>query len=79
MQPNRLEKVWKQVKPEILKRWNKLTPEDLETTQGQYGLIVEAIRRTYFEGRSHLSLEADIRDWLNERVTHYENQTSLRA
>ena len=59
MQPNRLERVWEFVKPEILRRWGKLTDDDLEATEGQYDLIVEAIRKTYFEGRSHLSLEGE--------------------
>lgn len=75
MQPNRLERVWKQVKPEIRRRWEKLTDEDLEATEGQYDLVVETIRRIYFEGRSHLSLEGEVRDWLNERVAHYERKS----
>lgn len=73
MQPNRLEKVWEFVKPEILKRWNKLTDDDLQACEGQYDPIVEAIRKIYFEGRSHITLEAEIRDWLNERVAFYES------
>lgn len=73
MQPNRLERAWKYVKPEILKRWPRLSGDELETTEGQLGLLVEAIRRAYFPGRSHLSLEGEIRDWLNERIAHYEN------
>ncbi|MDO8528160.1 MAG: hypothetical protein Q7T03_10820 [Deltaproteobacteria bacterium] len=77
MQPNRLEKVWKFVKPEILKRWDRLTGDDLQACDYQYDLIVEAIRRTYFSGRSHLSLEGDIRDWLNERISFYEEQKNI--
>lgn len=73
MQPNRLERVWKFVKPEILKRWDHLTEEDLKSCVGEYDLIVEAIRKNYFEGRSHITLEAEIRDWLNERIFFYEN------
>lgn len=73
MQPNRLERVWKCVRPEILKRWPRLSGEELEATEGQFDLLVEAIRRAYFPGRSPLSLEGEIRDWLNERMDHYEN------
>lgn len=72
MQPNRLEKVWKWVKPDLLKRWNKLTADEVEACEGQYDRLVETIRRIYFEGRSHITLEAEIRDWLNERVAFYE-------
>ncbi|OGQ05720.1 MAG: hypothetical protein A2W61_06405 [Deltaproteobacteria bacterium RIFCSPLOWO2_01_44_7] len=77
MQPNRLERVWHFVKPEILQRWGKLTNGDLENCQYQYDLVVEAIRRTYFEGRSHLSLEGEIRDWLNKRIDHYEKSDKI--
>ncbi len=72
MQPNRLERVWKFVKPEILNRWDKLTEDDLKICDYQYDLIVETIRKAYYPGRSHLSLEADIRDWLNGRVAFHE-------
>lgn len=74
MQQNRLERVWEFMKPEILRRWEKLTDDDLAATEGQYDLVVEVIRKTHFEGRSHLSLEGEIRDWLNERVYYYENR-----
>lgn len=77
MQPNRLEKVWKYVEPEIMSRWNRLTHGDLKSCDGQYDLIVEAIRKAYYQGRSHLSLEAEIRDWLNERVAFYEKAKNI--
>lgn len=73
MQPNRLEKVWKYLEPEILQKWNALTADDLESCDFKYDLVVEAIRKAYYPGRSHLSLEADIRDWLNSRVAFHEN------
>lgn len=75
MQPNRLERVWEFVKPEILRRWDKLTDEDLELRKGKFDLIVEIIRKTHHEGRSHLSLEGGIRDWLIERIAYYENRS----
>lgn len=77
MQLNRLEKVWKYVQPEILEKWNRLNDEDLESCDGQFDLIVEAIRKNYFVGRSPLSLEAEIRDWLVERISFYEKQKNI--
>ncbi len=73
MQPNRLERVWKFMEPEILNRWNKLSEEDLTACQYQFDLIIEIIRKTYFIGRSHLTLEGEIRDWMIERIGFYEN------
>lgn len=73
VQPNRLERVWKQVKPELMQRWEKLSGGDWDACEYKYDLIVEAIRKIYYPGRSHLSLEGEIRDWLVARVAHYEN------
>ena len=75
MQPNRLEKVWGRLEPEILKKWEKLVPNDLAACQFKYDLIIEAIRKAYYPGRSHLSLEADIRDWINAQVAFHERSS----
>lgn len=74
MQLNRLERVWNQVQPEILAKWKTVNPEELETCDGQFDLVIEVIRKTCHLGRSHLSLEGEIRDWLLERITHYEHE-----
>lgn len=76
MQPNRLERDWKKIGPEILRRWSRLTPADLEACQGQFDLVVEAIRKTYTPGRSHLTLEGEIRDWLVEKLQKDENSAN---
>lgn len=76
MQPNRLENVWSTVKPEILEHWDRLAEEDLEATEGQFDRIVEVIRKTYYRGRSHLSLEGEIRDWLLGRIRDAEDRKS---
>lgn len=76
MQPNRLECVWKEVRPEILKRWPKLTECDLESCQYKFDLIIEAIRKNYYPGRSPLTLEGEIRDWLVERMQHHESRSN---
>ena len=73
MQPNRLERLWKEIKPEILKRWDQLAEDDLEACDYQFDLIVEAIRKTYYPGRAHITLEGDIRDWLVDRIQYYES------
>ena len=71
-QPNRIERVWPQVKADLLAKWNQLTPDDLEKCRYQYDLIVESVRRAYYSGRSQLTLEGDVRDWINERIAFYE-------
>lgn len=73
-EPNRIERVWPQIKADLLAKWNQLTEEDLSACDFQYDLVVESIRRVYYPGRSQLTLEGDVRDWLNERITVYEKQ-----
>ena len=72
MQQNRIEKVWYAIKPDILKKWGRLDAADLDACDGQSDLIIEAIRKIYYPGRSHITLEAEIRDWLLGRMEHYE-------
>lgn len=72
MQPNRLERVWAPLQSEILRRWPKLAQDDLAPCRGQFDLIIEAIRKRYFPGRSLLTLEGEIRDWLVERIFYHE-------
>lgn len=76
MQPNRLERVWKFVQPEILKRWDRLTEEELEDCDYQFDLILEAVRKTYYPGRSQLTLEGEFRDWLVDRIDFHERKTA---
>ena len=71
-QPNRLERVWPKVSKELLSKWSKLTLEELENCEYQYDRIVDLIHRTYYPGRSLLTMEGDIRDWINERIYFYE-------
>ncbi len=75
MQPNRLERVWQYIRPEILARYTALTCEDLEICEHQYDRIIETIRKTYNPGRSHLTIEGELRDWLNERIAYFERKT----
>lgn len=74
-----MERVWKFLRPEILRRWDQLTESDLAGCEYQFGLLVEAIRKSHHAGRSPLTFEGEIRDWLDERIEHYErDQNTLR-
>jgi hypothetical protein len=74
MQPNRLERCWPAMEAEILRRWEKLSQYDLRGVKGNFDGLVETIRRRYEPGRSKLSIEAEIRDWLVSRISKFENQ-----
>jgi hypothetical protein len=70
--PNRLEKHWETMKPEILVRWDKLSPYDLVYVEGRFDRLVELIRHRYMPSRSPLSIEAEVRDWLVKKITELE-------
>ena len=72
MQQNRLERHWKLLEPEILKKWDRLTKYDLAGVGGDHDALVNVIRKTYAPERTKLSVEAEIRDWLTSRIEEKE-------
>ncbi len=64
MQKNRLAEHWNIIKPKTLNKWSKLHPQDLEAVNGDFDKLVEVVRQHYYPGRSKLSIEGSIRDWL---------------
>lgn len=76
MQPNRLERCWEVVKPEILVRWDRLSGYDLNGVGYDFDRLVETIRQRYHPARSKLSIEAEIRDWIISRIAEFEKEGS---
>jgi hypothetical protein len=72
MQQNRLQRQWKILEPEILKKWDRLTKYDLADVSGNYDALVDVIRNAYSPARTKLSIEADVRDWLTSRIDEKE-------
>ncbi|MBI4126903.1 MAG: hypothetical protein HY465_05360 [Deltaproteobacteria bacterium] len=72
MMPNRLQANWTTMKPKMLTRWSHLTDDDLETTNGEFDGVVELIRKRYKPDRSHITVEAKIRDWINHELSELE-------
>lgn len=72
MQSNRLQRQWKFIEPEILKKWDRLTKYDLAEVAGDYDALVDVIRNTYAPSRTRLSVEAEVRDWLTSRIDEKE-------
>lgn len=62
--PNRLQQNWPQMKPRILQKWEQLAEADLANVDGQFDRLIDTIRRRYKPGRSPISVEAKIYDWL---------------
>ncbi|OGQ21849.1 MAG: hypothetical protein A3I05_00240 [Deltaproteobacteria bacterium RIFCSPLOWO2_02_FULL_44_10] len=72
--PNRLEASWEILKPRILQKWDKLAEPDLKQVNGQFGKLVEVIRKRYKPKRSPITVEAKIYDWVLEQLKEIENE-----
>lgn len=45
--PNRLESHWKQIKPLILKKWDRLTEADLDYIDAEFDRLVDVVKQRY--------------------------------
>lgn len=72
MLSNRLERHWESIKPQVLSYWGDLSPYDLIDVEGRFDRLVEVIRKKCMPQRSHMVVEAAIRDWLIERIKELE-------
>lgn len=70
--PNRLQKNWGAMVPRILNHWTELTESDLVSVEGEFDRLVEVIRERSKPGRSHITVEAKIRDWLLQTLSAIE-------
>ncbi|MBI4367637.1 MAG: hypothetical protein HY543_12545 [Deltaproteobacteria bacterium] len=66
MEPNRLMRQWPLIKRRLAERYPRVPAGMWDRTEGQHDLIVRCIRDVYIAGRSELSVEAEVRDFLNE-------------
>lgn len=58
--------------PKIAGKWDRLTDRDLAGVGGDFDRLVELIRQRYSPSRSKLSIEAEIRDWVVDRIDELE-------
>ena len=45
--PNRMESHWHQLKPMILKRWDRLTESDVDYIDGEFDRLVDLVKQRY--------------------------------
>lgn len=45
--PNRLESHWKELKPLILKKWDRLTESDLDFVDAEFDRLVDVVKQRY--------------------------------
>ena len=72
MLANRLERRWEAIKPQVLANWDGLSPYDLTDVEGRFDRLVEVVRKKCMPQKSHLSIEAEVRDWLIKRIKELE-------
>lgn len=72
MQPNLLQAHWDFIERKLRAAYPRV-PESLwRDTQGRHDFIVRLVRDTYARGRSELSIEAEVRDLLNDWAAQAE-------
>lgn len=74
MIPTRLETNWNKIEPEIKRCWPKLSDSDLASVSYQASTLVEIVRRGYHLGRSGITIEAGVLDWLNRTMDGIEKE-----
>ncbi len=67
-----MERCWDEMVPKIADKWDRLTNRDLAGVGGDFDRMVELIRQRYSPSRSKLSIEAEIRDWVVDRIDELE-------
>ena len=72
--PNRLENVWEPLADSILHKWDKVKRSDLEECKYRFDSVVETIRKAYALGRSHITIEAEIKDWMIDTICKFEKR-----
>ncbi len=45
--PNRLESHWKELKPLILRKWDRLTESDLDYIDAEFDRLVDVVKQRY--------------------------------
>lgn len=66
--PNRLQQNWALMQPRILQKWDFLVDGDLADVDGRFDRLIDLIRRRSKPGRSPITVEAKIYDWLLQEL-----------
>ncbi|MBI2343839.1 MAG: hypothetical protein HYV02_05875 [Deltaproteobacteria bacterium] len=72
MRPNRLQSQWQYIERKLCEHYPRVPRSLWRATEGEHERIVRVIRDTYVPGRSAITVEAEIRDRLNEWVAEIE-------
>lgn len=74
MMQSRLARGWGEISAEARARWPKLSAGDLAQIGGDPTRLVQAVARRYHPGRSRITLEAGILDWLYSALAEIEKR-----
>lgn len=73
MEPNRIQASWPHIERKLKATYKQVPASLWKDTEGRHDFIVRLIRDTYTAGRSELSVEAEVRDLLNQWLAEAEN------
>ena len=72
--PNRLETHWHELRPLLLKKWDRLTPSDLDYVDGEFDRLVELVKQRY-DDPVITAKEANIRQVVLDLLAEVEKNT----
>lgn len=72
MQSNRLQTHWRYIERKLREHYPRVPDALWARTDGEHDKIVNLIRDTYARGRSAITVEAEVRDALNQWVAEIE-------
>lgn len=73
MQPNRIEQHWPYIVGRLKRRYPRVPEALWEGTGRRHDQVVRLVRDTYAPGRSEITVEAEVRDVLNQWCHEAEN------
>ncbi|MFO1518736.1 MAG: hypothetical protein U1F57_03585 [bacterium] len=71
--PNRMETFWKEMRPLLLKKWERLTDSDLDYIDGEFDRLVKVVRQRYDDPVITVK-EAHIRQAVLDLLTQVESE-----
>jgi hypothetical protein len=72
--PNRLETHWNELRPLLLKKWDRLTPSDLDYVDAEFDRLVELVKQRY-DDPVITAKEANIRQVVLDLLAEVEKNT----
>lgn len=79
MQTTRLIQYWDRIRPKLETRWPEVPETKWQVMPQTYDEMIEIVRNAVYPGRSEITVEAEVRDLINQLADsiEYSDQRAL--